>query len=107
MISATSIAAKLHFCLLAGYTKPRTLHLTEPLSTIFLLFHHLCLGAESSWIQSQVPFDRTVLAEILDVGSVDPDFAGSALFLVFFAAQGGEAPVLRNNDLLAAGELVH
>ena len=47
-----------------------------------------------------------MVAEELDVGTVDLDAAGSLLLEVLLAAEGGEAPVLGDNDLLATGELV-
>lgn len=47
-----------------------------------------------------------MVAKELDVGTVDLDAAGSLLLEVLLAAEGGKAPVLGDNDLLAAGELV-
>ena len=47
-----------------------------------------------------------MVAEELDVGTVDLDAAGGLALEVVLAAQGGEAPVLGDDDLLAAGELV-
>lgn len=42
----------------------------------------------------------------LNVGTVDLDTASSLLLEVLVAAKGSEAPVLGDNDLLSAGELV-
>lgn len=42
----------------------------------------------------------------LDVSTVDLDAASSLLVEVLLAAEGGEAPVLGDNDLLATRELV-
>jgi hypothetical protein len=47
-----------------------------------------------------------VVAEELDVGTVDLDAAGSLAVEVLVTAQRSEAPVLGDNDLLATGELV-
>lgn len=54
----------------------------------------------------EVLLDRAVLREELDVGAVHLDVAGVPLLDVLVAAEGGEAPVLGDNDLLPAGELV-
>lgn len=42
----------------------------------------------------------------LDVSTIDLDAAGSLALEVLLAAEGSEAPVLGDDDLLAAGELV-
>lgn len=47
-----------------------------------------------------------MVGEVLDVGTVDLDVAAGALVDVLLAPQVGEAPVLGDDDLLAAGELV-
>jgi hypothetical protein len=47
-----------------------------------------------------------VVAEELDVSTVNLDAAGSLLLKILLAAQRGEAPVLGDDDLLAARELV-
>ena len=49
---------------------------------------------------------RAVLREELDVGTIHLDVASLPLLDVLLAAEGGEAPVLGDNDLLPAGELV-
>jgi hypothetical protein len=46
-----------------------------------------------------------LVAEELDVGTVDPDLALLALLNVLLAAEGSETPHLGDNDLLATGEL--
>jgi uncharacterized membrane protein len=48
-----------------------------------------------------------LVAEELDVGAVDLDLTLLTLDDVVVTAKVGEAPVLGNNDLLAAGELLH
>lgn len=53
-----------------------------------------------------VLLDRAVLGQELDVGTVHLDVAGVPLLQVLLAAEGGEAPVLGDDDLLPAGELV-
>jgi hypothetical protein len=47
-----------------------------------------------------------VVAEELDVGTVDLDTAGSLAVQVLITTKRGEAPVLGDDDLLATGELV-
>lgn len=47
-----------------------------------------------------------MLAEELDVGTVDLDLTSLALGNVLVAAEGSEAPVLGDDDLLATRELV-
>lgn len=49
----------------------------------------------------------TLVAEELDVGTIDLHTALLAQSNVLFAAQRGESPVLADDDLLATGELVH
>jgi len=51
--------------------------------------------------------NETVAAQELDVGTVLLELALLAQLDVLLTADGGEAPVLGDNDLLAAGELVH
>ena len=53
-----------------------------------------------------VLLEATVVAEELDVGTIDLDAASSLLLEVLLAAERGETPVLGDNDLLPAGELV-
>jgi hypothetical protein len=65
---------------------------------------HLCL--ESSGESSDVVGQLAVVAQELDICSIDQDLASSLLLHVLFAAKRSEAPVLGNDDLLAAGELV-
>lgn len=48
-----------------------------------------------------------LVAEELDVGTVDQDTASSLGLQVLLTAERGEAPVLGDNDLLSAGEFVH
>jgi len=47
-----------------------------------------------------------VVGQELNVGTIDLDAAGGLLLQVLIAAQGCEAPVLGDDDLLAARELV-
>jgi hypothetical protein len=46
------------------------------------------------------------VGEELNVGTIDLDAASSLLVEVLLATEGGEAPVLGDDDLLSAGELV-
>jgi hypothetical protein len=50
--------------------------------------------------------EAALVLKELHVGAVDKDTAGSLLLEVFLAAERGKAPVLANDDLLAARELV-
>lgn len=64
------------------------------------------LGLESLGELLVVLRNGTVLRKELDVGTVHLDVAGVPLLDVLLAAEGGEAPVLGDDDLLPAGELV-
>lgn len=47
-----------------------------------------------------------MVAQELDVGTINQELAFSLLLKVLVAAERGEAPVLGDNNLLATGELV-
>ena len=47
-----------------------------------------------------------MVAQELDIGSINQDLASLLLLHILFAAERSEAPVLGNDDLLAARELV-
>lgn len=66
----------------------------------------LRLTGESLGEAANVLLNGTVVAEELNVGTVDLDTAGSLALEVVLAAERGEAPVLGDDDLLSAGELV-
>ena len=53
-----------------------------------------------------VTLNRSLVPQELHVSPIDPDLAFSTLLEVFVAAERCEAPVLGDNDLLAAGEFV-
>lgn len=61
---------------------------------------------KSSREPRHVTLNRTLVPQKLDIGTIDQELALVAFLDVFFAAERGEAPVLANDDLLAAGELV-
>jgi hypothetical protein len=65
---------------------------------------HLCL--ESSWEAADVVCELTLVAQELNVGTIDQNLSGSLLLHVLLAAERGETPVLGDNDLLATWELV-
>lgn len=67
---------------------------------------HLSLSLEGLGEAAHVVCKGTLVAEELDVGTVDTDTALLALGDVLLAAERGEAPVLGDDDLLATGELV-
>ena len=66
----------------------------------------LRLTGESLGEAADVLLNGTVVAEELNVGTVDLDTAGSLALEVVLAAERGEAPVLGDDDLLATRELV-
>jgi hypothetical protein len=68
--------------------------------------HYLRLLGKSLGETLHVALERAVLAEELNVGTVHQDSTGGLLLQVLVAAEGGEAPVLGDDDLLPAGELV-
>lgn len=53
-----------------------------------------------------VVLQGTVVGQELHVGTVHLDAASSLLLQVLLAAEGSEAPVLGDDDLLATGELI-
>jgi hypothetical protein len=53
-----------------------------------------------------VILQRSLVAQELDVGTVNHDATCLAQLNVLIATQRGETPVLGHNDLLPAGELV-
>ena len=55
---------------------------------------------------ADVALNRPLVPQELHVSPVDPDFAFRTLLKVFVTAERCEAPVLGDNDLLAAGEFV-
>jgi hypothetical protein len=79
-------------------------------SHVFQLFlplsSNLSLGLECIGEALHVVGKFALVAEELDVGAVVLEAALGALSDVLFAAEGCEAPVLGDDDLLAAGELV-
>lgn len=64
------------------------------------------LSLESIGEALHVVLKRSVVGQELNVGAVDLDATSSLLLQVLFAAKRGEAPVLRNDNLLATRELV-
>lgn len=69
--------------------------------------NHLSLSSESSGEAAHVVLDLAVAVVELDVGTILLELAGLAHLDVVLATDGGETPVLGDNDLLATGELVH
>jgi len=67
---------------------------------------NLSLLVESLGEAAEVGLEVALVAEELDVGTVDLDAALLALGDVLLAAERGEAPVLGDDDLLATRELV-
>jgi hypothetical protein len=69
------------------------------------LTRNLSLLRERGGETAHVVLEVALVAEELDVGTVDLDLALLALLDVLLAAERGETPVPGNNDLLATGEL--
>jgi hypothetical protein len=67
---------------------------------------HLSLLLESLGEAAHVVLESTLVAEELNVSTVDPDLALLALLDVLVALERGETPHLGDNNLLATGELV-
>jgi len=67
---------------------------------------HLSLSLEGVGEAAHVVLEGSLVAEELDVGTVDTDAALLALGDVLLAAKRGETPVLGDDDLLATRELV-
>jgi hypothetical protein len=63
------------------------------------------LGGESLGEAADVLGEVTLVAEELDVGTIDLDLALLALLDVLLTAERGETPVPGDDDLLATGEL--
>lgn len=64
------------------------------------------LSLESLGEALHVVSQGAVVGQELHVSTIDLDAASSLLLQVLLAAEGGETPVLGDNDLLATGELV-
>lgn len=88
------------------YHKPprRTSHITPCTTTTTTTT--LSLGFKRLRETSNVPLDRPFVPQELHVCPIDLYLAFGALLEVLVAAERGEAPVLGDDDLLAAGELV-
>ena len=104
--------------------KPRKSH--RPMPNIFITLHrHLLLlvlvlvlillllrrrrrslRLESLREPPDIALNRPMIPQELHIRPVDQQLPGSTLLEVFFAAQRGEAPVLADDDLLAAREFV-
>lgn len=61
---------------------------------------------ESSRESSDVVGQLAVVAQELDICTIDQDLASSLLLHVLFTTERSEAPVLGNDNLLATWELV-
>lgn len=64
------------------------------------------LGGESIRVQLHVILQFAAVAEELDVSTIHPNATSGLLLQVLLAAKGSEAPVLGDDDLLPARELV-
>lgn len=66
----------------------------------------LLLGPERIREDPNISFNWALVPQELNISTVDPDLALFALLLVFVTTEGSKAPVLGDNDLLAAREFV-
>jgi hypothetical protein len=66
----------------------------------------LSLRLEGIGEAADVALQRTVVGKELDVSTIDLDAASSLLVEVLLTSERGETPVLGDNDLLSARELV-
>jgi len=66
----------------------------------------LSSGLEGVREAAHVVLERAVVLEELNVGTIDLNATLGTLLEVFVAVERGEAPVLRDDDLLPTGELV-
>lgn len=66
----------------------------------------LCLGLKGIWVVPHVDLERTLVPQELYVGTIDTHMAILALGDVVLAVERCKTPLLRNDDLLAAWELV-
>ena len=64
------------------------------------------LSLERIWENANISLNWTLIPQELHVSSINPNLAFSALLEVFVTAERGEAPVLGDDNLLAARELV-
>ena len=64
------------------------------------------LSLEGSWEAANVVGKLTLVAQELNVGTINQDLSSSLLLRILLTAERGETPVLGNNDLLATWELV-
>jgi hypothetical protein len=83
----------------------RLSHLTHDHSHTSSQTHNLSLLSESLGEAAHVRLEVALVAEELDVGTVDLDLALLALLEVLLTAERGETPALGDDDLLATGEL--
>lgn len=83
--------------------RPNRVSSSHPHSLPVLLSH---LSLESVGELLHVVRKGAAVGEELDVGTVDLDVTSIPLDEVLLTAERGEAPVLGDNDLLPAGELV-
>jgi hypothetical protein len=89
-----------------GHHAIRPLQNTPFFSPIFhAISAHLSL-LECSWESSDVVGQLAVVGQELNICTVNQDLASSLLLHVLFTAERSEAPVLGNDNLLSARELV-
>lgn len=64
------------------------------------------LSLERIWENANISLNRALVPQELHVRTINPNLAFSTLLEIFVTAERGEAPVLGDDDLLAARELV-
>jgi len=83
-----------------------TCHFDASLKFSYQPYHPLSLGLESVREATNVLLEGTVVGEELNVSTIDLDTAGSLLLEILITSERGETPVLGDDDLLSARELV-
>lgn len=64
------------------------------------------LSLERIWENANISLNRALVPQKLYVSTINPNLAFSTLLEIFVTAERGKAPILGDNNLLAAGELV-
>lgn len=65
------------------------------------------LSGESVWVQLNVLCKGSLGPQELDIGTIILEFTSGAFLRVLLTTEGGETPVLGDNDLLATREPIN
>ena len=77
-----------------------------PFHSFLLYFSYSCLRLKRIRESPDVVLKRALVPQKLHIRTIHPDLALLTLGDVLLATERREAPILRDDDLLAAGELV-